>query len=427
MNKSLLSLLALLVAAACTERPTAVQTPAGKPSLAGVTPIGDYVATPHGWYHRSCVHEIPSGARVDAGGLVTRRDGSTYAIPKCLYPSYRAAWHAAASAAGIVGPFAVALDTSWPGSAWITETATTAFDNGDRFRKLTAKWHVPSAPLGSYPSGTVRTYYAFPALETLWYNDLMPALQYGYNGEFGGSYWTLASWWVTDSLGGLYSTPDTIVQPGDQIYGSVTASSCTRGTPGMCTWTVFSADSTYPRIRSTIDTVARDSDTYGGAYGGRVEAYNVTSCDEYPSPGVFFNNIALSDTAGSLSSRSWLNFVFSSGCYFAVTSWYQNGIGAVNLFHASLLDSVAISGPSVVRPNQNCGWFANPTGGVPPYSYSWNPVGTQDGNEVIESFASSGWLTAWVSDSLNQQVSAKKWITVSSSAPKVCPYVPQQP
>src|SRR2546425_8344311 len=50
----------------------------------------NYVRTPAGWYHRSCVHEIEEGALVEKDGLVRRRDGTTYQIPKCLYPVYGA-------------------------------------------------------------------------------------------------------------------------------------------------------------------------------------------------------------------------------------------------------------------------------------------------------------------------------------------------
>jgi hypothetical protein len=86
--------------------------------------------------------------------------------------------------------------------------------------------------------------------------------------------------------------------------------------------------------------------------------------------------------------------------------------------------SVTMTGPSRVKPNVQCGWWANPSGGVPPYSYTWIPSGTQgDPNEVIESFSSSGTLTAWAYDAVGQQASTSKSITVSSSAP-LCPYAP---
>ena len=80
-------LAALLGAILCEPVHASSQSSAGASSTAITAAQGDYVATPAGWYHRSCIHEIPAGARVDRRhGLVTRRDGSTYQLPTCLYP-----------------------------------------------------------------------------------------------------------------------------------------------------------------------------------------------------------------------------------------------------------------------------------------------------------------------------------------------------
>jgi hypothetical protein len=108
-------------------------------------------------------------------------------------------------------------------------------------------------------------------------------------------------------------------------------------------------------------------------------------------------------------------------------AYYGNGVvnaaGAVSYQPPSL--SVSISGPKRVKPNANCGWWANPTGGTPPYSYTWIPAGSSgpDPNEVIESWSGLGtvYLTVWAYDALNHQAMAKDTITVISSAP-VCYY-----
>ena len=78
--------------------------------------------------------------------------------------------------------------------------------------------------------------------------------------------------------------------------------------------------------------------------------------------------------------------------------------------------SVTISGPSTVRPNYNCTWWAIVTGGVPPYAYSWIPGGAQT-SEVTMSFSSSETLRVSVWDSPGNMGSASKNITVSPSAP----------
>jgi hypothetical protein len=103
----------------------------------------------------------------------------------------------------------------------------------------------------------------------------------------------------------------------------------------------------------------------------------------------------------------------------------QYGYGLLNVAAAVGYTpfSVTMSGPSRVKPNQQCGWFANTTGGVPPYSYTWIPSGHQDGNEVMESFSGSGQvtLTVWAYDARGWQATTSRTITVTSSAP-TCAY-----
>src|SRR6266568_4644975 len=83
---TVVALLAATSLVACTEK--AVPPDAPRSVLMGdASPGPDFVATPAGWFHRSCVHEIPNGAKVDAAGNVTRADGTTFQIPKCQYAS----------------------------------------------------------------------------------------------------------------------------------------------------------------------------------------------------------------------------------------------------------------------------------------------------------------------------------------------------
>src|SRR5579885_1315552 len=56
---------------------------AGRP--AGVP--DDYVATPHGWRHRSCVIQLEADETLGQHEL-HRRDGSRRGFAPCLYPAY---------------------------------------------------------------------------------------------------------------------------------------------------------------------------------------------------------------------------------------------------------------------------------------------------------------------------------------------------
>src|SRR6266567_2633759 len=90
MKIFLAGLLALGLTAGCGESPSAPPSSSISTSKAALQDPSDYVPTPAGWMHRSCVHVIGNDACLDdRTGIVTRQDGSTYVIPKCQYSGYR--------------------------------------------------------------------------------------------------------------------------------------------------------------------------------------------------------------------------------------------------------------------------------------------------------------------------------------------------
>src|SRR6266498_496073 len=88
MKHALWSLSALTLLVGCTDRAQVVTAPSDASLQAGNRQLPGYVSTPAGWFHKSCVHEIPAGARVSIDHVVTRRDGTKYQIPHCRYPAY---------------------------------------------------------------------------------------------------------------------------------------------------------------------------------------------------------------------------------------------------------------------------------------------------------------------------------------------------
>lgn len=343
----------LLLVSACGETSTQPNTPLGGMSRSNAAPPSDYVATPAGWYHRSCVHEIPNGARVDAKGLVTRSDRSTFQIPQCSYPIYPSA----------PGLSAQAIPASPTNNGWI-EFASYQLPSGNSFRQLTAGWHIGAAPTGAY-TGT-QLFYSFPGLEDLLDPTvyiIQPVIQYGYNGSFGGSYWTAASWRCNSGSDCRYGTP-IVAAVGDSVYGSVQASACVNG---ICTWTISVVDVT-KGTRS--DWTADDTDNYDWVTGGAVEVNDLTECNQYPDTGVYYSSISLYDRYGSRTTPAWANSLPlnpSPSCGFDVAS----GPTTVNLFYnrpppppppSPLSNSIYANPPS---------YTAQPTGGTLPYSYSW--------------------------------------------------------
>src|SRR3982074_3371885 len=62
---------------------TAAASPDPDSATAAIAADTDWIRTPAGLYHRSCVHEIPDGAVVGMDNVVRRRDGTSYTLPPC--------------------------------------------------------------------------------------------------------------------------------------------------------------------------------------------------------------------------------------------------------------------------------------------------------------------------------------------------------
>lgn len=86
--------------------------------------------------------------------------------------------------------------------------------------------------------------------------------------------------------------------------------------------------------------------------------------------------------------------------------------------------SVTISGRSPVRTNSECYFWATPSGGTGPYTYTWSQTwgtGYSDGaNGYFATSSTSYTLSVTVHDAGSHTATASKAVTVSSSAP-LCP------
>jgi hypothetical protein len=357
---STLAAATLLFATACSDNNPTGSSP-GQPRLSVANAVGpaippDYVVTPMGLYHRSCVHELPAGAIMDRLERVTRRDGTAYQIPQCAYPHFSSLPR---------GPF----DQTPPQVANWIERTDYCLDGycgtSNSYRTLAADWRVPANPTTAYnTSGKV--YYTFPGLEDNPVTTIIqPVIQYGNSGYYGGAYWTMASWACGPGCSNATHSTPVSISAGDQIHGSIVASNCASG---ACTWAITTQDVTTGQ--QTVFPYA-GGDNYTWGFGGVVETYGLDVCSNYPSAGVFFSQIALTNQNGQQTSPAWNNWVNPSftgaSCQFSVTSTTTTA----NLYHNPLPFTATISGKQYVTLHESEPYTETPLGGTAPFTYQW--------------------------------------------------------
>ncbi|MGA9543719.1 MAG: hypothetical protein WBQ85_09125 [Candidatus Sulfotelmatobacter sp.] len=269
---------------------THAQTPARPKHPAGVP--DEYVITPFGYFHPSCVLHVAEGETLLADGRVLRHaNGILENIPACAHPHYNASGEILAAGAEKVGSPTV---SGWVESASVFTSTS--------YGEIVATWTVPPAPT----SNNGQTVYFFPGLEDV--DDVVsivqPVLQYGSSDAGGGNYWAIASWNCCLSGTADYSSLVS-VSPGDTIRGTI-ESACGAGTESCSTWNISTEDVTSGRS-TTLSNTPSDGQTFNWAFGGVLEAYGITQCSDYPPNNLLnFSSIALYDYNFDLVSPDWL-------------------------------------------------------------------------------------------------------------------------
>jgi hypothetical protein len=272
----------------------------------GIDPsqLVDYVHTPAGLYHKSCVPEIEDGASVDEHLLVTRADGTTYQLPDCQYPHYRLDSQGMAHSTEVLEPTV---------HGWVENGYRY---NGTGYKQFNADWYVPASPTTN--GGLV---YFFPGFEPDDYSRIIqPVLQWGYNGDFGGNMWTFASWSCA-SGSCPHSTPHQ-TWPNHHIYGKITGSSCSGG---ICYFNISTTDGT---TGQTTNLGWQAHVLYTRGYAA-LEAYGIDTCSKYPSGPRVWMNTSVWRTDGSLATASW-SAQYSSvspGCSQYVDPYGDSAVG----------------------------------------------------------------------------------------------------
>ena len=230
----------------------------------------DYVVTPFGYFHPSCVMHLANGEQLLEGGQqIQKADGTIYIVPACEYPHY--------TAHGEMFGTDSAIDPPTIKHSWIVAGDTTT---GSSYGEIVADWNVPPAPK-SYDSQTI---YFFPGLED-YYKDIaiiQPVL--GWNSDFKKA-WGIASWNCCPRGTADESTPFR-VNTGDLIAGIV-KSTCAAGTLSCPTWNITTKDKTNG-LSTTLGNTSSEGQTFDWAFGGALEVYSIVQCSDYP-PNQYIN------------------------------------------------------------------------------------------------------------------------------------------
>jgi len=272
--------LLMIVAAAQAQTSTGPRRPAGVPA--------DFVITPFGYYHPSCVNHLAAGdvLRSDKKGI-DRADGTFHAIT-CAYPHYRA------DGEKVIGDERGVKDPNIS-HAWVEWASV--YNTASSYGFQWGFWNVPPAPL----SKDGQTLYFFNGLEDI--NDVVTIIQpvLGWNSDYANA-WGIAAWNCCVN-GAVNEGPPTPVASGDLIYG-YTFETCGSGIESCGTWDIVAWDLTNRNFSDLVNTSSYGQ-TFNWAFGGVLEVYNVIKCNDYPDgnadgyvgagPSIHFYNQGLED------------------------------------------------------------------------------------------------------------------------------------
>ena len=233
--------------------PEASTWPAGVPK--------DYVITPFGYSHPTCVRHISEGETVLGDDRIQYADGSVEAsAPVCEYPRY--------TSQGLPLTGIEPATNGWV--EWASATTTSSY------KKMVVTWPVPPNP--SYYHG--QTIFLFPGLE----DDnspkkciLQPVLQYGPSAAGGGVYWSVAAWKVCTNNIVDYSS---LIGANNGTIGTIW-SLCAPGVNHCPTWNV-EAKETGTGQTTTLTATSSEGLEFNWAFGAALEVYGVNGCDYYP-------------------------------------------------------------------------------------------------------------------------------------------------
>ncbi|KAJ7062925.1 hypothetical protein C8F01DRAFT_108312 [Mycena amicta] len=248
-------------------------------SLAAPAVPAGMVITPKGLRHSSTVHEVPAGGKVkhvgnstvhllDASGSIIK----VVTLNKALDPAPTPTTDAA-----------VPEETGWVAYA-------SYFNNDVPIGSFFTTWTVPPTPAANHG----QTLFLFNSIEPGSFDGIMqPVLQWGGSAAGGGAFWAVASWYLYP--GGTFFTPLVTVSVGQSLQGEVQLVGASGGT--------FNYLSTFNNVGGTALEVDGGEELKWATL--TLEAYGVTTRNDYPAGSTVFSQTNLELTNGGFPAITW--------------------------------------------------------------------------------------------------------------------------
>jgi hypothetical protein len=287
----------IIVVALAAVSVVSFMTAAQSQSLAGpkrpAAVPADFVVTPFGYFHPSCVNHLAKGdVLLQDEGAIQRSNGTYENIRECAYP------HFEADGTKVVGDVRPTGDGKaeppYIGHSWIEYAG---IHDSANYGQIYSEWDVPPAPT----SKDGQIVYLFNGLEQ--YSGDVTIIQpvLGWNSDYASA-WGIASWNCCKK-GTVQEATPAPVKPGDHLEGYV-FNNCSAGTSKCSSWTIVIADE--ENGKSSQLNTSNFGQTFNWAFGGVLEVYYITKCSDYPRAdylgGIgFYNQSVLNDEFVSIT------------------------------------------------------------------------------------------------------------------------------
>jgi hypothetical protein len=293
---------AIVLLAACSSPPEGAtksstasldRIPANHPQRSPASVPLEYAATPHGFFHPSCMARIEPGETVLPDGSIRTVAGETRPVAPCTLDRFDPTGRP--MPIGSAGQPAMRAVPA-PASAydgWVENYSSTTTGP---LSSLSATWVVPATPSAAGDGQTIFFFNGLQALPTT-ESILQPVLAFE-NGQ-----WSATSWNCCKS-GTTYYGNSINVSPGDVIVGTMTGSQCDAST-GICqSWSIETLD------QNTGESAVLQTQSWGVAlnwvFAAVLEVYGVASCSDLPTSGsLAFDNQAYTTVSGGAPSANW--------------------------------------------------------------------------------------------------------------------------